>query len=82
MKLVMPGRVPGIHVLAASKQERRGWPGRSPAVTKRMQPPEPRQRGCACARMIASLFGQNAFGRSVAGEHKHDSHGDDAERGQ
>jgi len=27
-KLVMPGLVPGIHVLAAFKQERRGWPGR------------------------------------------------------
>jgi hypothetical protein len=26
--------VPGIHVLAALKQERRGWPGRSPAMTK------------------------------------------------
>jgi hypothetical protein len=33
-KLVMPGLVPGIHVLAASKQERGGWPGRSPAMTK------------------------------------------------
>jgi hypothetical protein len=33
-KLVMPGLVPGIHVLASSKQERRGWPGRSPAMTK------------------------------------------------
>jgi hypothetical protein len=32
--LVMPGVVPGIHVLAASKEERRGWPGRSPAMTK------------------------------------------------
>jgi hypothetical protein len=27
-------RVPGIHVLAAFKQERRGWPGRSPAMTE------------------------------------------------
>src|SRR5580692_10898757 len=26
-KFVMPGLVPGIHVLAAVKQERRGWPG-------------------------------------------------------
>jgi hypothetical protein len=26
-KLIMPGLVPGIHVLAALKQERRGWPG-------------------------------------------------------
>jgi hypothetical protein len=25
-KLVMPGLVPGIHVLAGLKQERRGWP--------------------------------------------------------
>ncbi len=33
-------------------------------------------------RMITSLFGQNVFGRSVTGEHQHDSHGDDAERGQ
>jgi len=31
---VMPGLVPGIHVLAALKQERRGWPGRSPAMTE------------------------------------------------
>jgi len=23
----MPGLVPGIHVLAALEQERRGWPG-------------------------------------------------------
>jgi len=30
----MPGLVPGIHVLAALEQERRGWPGRSPAMTK------------------------------------------------
>jgi hypothetical protein len=27
VKLVMAGLVPGIHVLAALKQERRGWPG-------------------------------------------------------
>src|SRR5260370_40067193 len=46
-KLVMPGHsslpcadcvnlsaMPGIHVLAAFKQERRGWPGRSPAMTE------------------------------------------------
>src|SRR5712664_2845700 len=38
-KLVMPGLVPGIHVLTVLtvlKQERRGWPGRartSPAMT-------------------------------------------------
>jgi hypothetical protein len=31
--LVMPGLVLGIHVFAASQQERRGWPGRSPAMT-------------------------------------------------
>src|SRR6266404_3268011 len=30
----MPGLVPGIHVLAASRIERRGWPGRGPAMTK------------------------------------------------
>src|SRR6266702_6909360 len=29
----MPGLVPGIHVLAAVKKGRRGWPGRSPAMT-------------------------------------------------
>jgi hypothetical protein len=29
-----PGYVPGIHVLPVPKQERRGWPGRSPAMTK------------------------------------------------
>src|SRR6266851_681702 len=29
----MPGLVPGIHVFASLKQERRGWPGRSPAMT-------------------------------------------------
>src|SRR6266576_2786601 len=34
-KLVMPGLVPGIHVFAAVGEERRGWPGRSPAMTKR-----------------------------------------------
>jgi hypothetical protein len=28
-KLVVPGLVPGIHVLVASKEERRGWPGRA-----------------------------------------------------
>jgi hypothetical protein len=33
-QLVMPGLVPGIHVLAAREQERRGWPERSPAKTK------------------------------------------------
>jgi hypothetical protein len=33
-RVVMPGLVSGIHVLAAFKQERRGWPGRSPAMTK------------------------------------------------
>jgi hypothetical protein len=47
-----------------------------------MQPPEPRQRGCARKRMITSLFGQSAFGRSVMAEHQHESHGHDAERGQ
>jgi len=25
----MPGLVPGIHVLAAARQERRGWPGQA-----------------------------------------------------
>jgi hypothetical protein len=25
----MPGLVPGIHVLAAQQQARRGWPGRA-----------------------------------------------------
>ena len=33
-------------------------------------------------RMITSLLCQGAFGRSVTGEHQHDSHGDDAEPGQ
>src|SRR5947199_553586 len=33
VKLVMPGLVPGIHVLAF-EQERRGWPGRGPAMTE------------------------------------------------
>src|SRR5258706_15092397 len=27
--LVMPGLVPGIHVLSSFKQERRGWPGQA-----------------------------------------------------
>jgi hypothetical protein len=31
---VMPGLGPGIHVLKALKQQRRGWPGRSPAMTE------------------------------------------------
>jgi hypothetical protein len=31
---VMPGLVPGIHVLGSRGQEERGWPGRSPAMTK------------------------------------------------
>jgi hypothetical protein len=26
-KFVMPGLVPGIHVLQVPQQERRGWPG-------------------------------------------------------
>jgi hypothetical protein len=30
----MPGLVPGIHALTVWQQERRGWPGRSPAMTK------------------------------------------------
>ena len=34
-KLVVPGLVPGIHVLAELRRERRGWPGRSPAMTKK-----------------------------------------------
>src|ERR1700733_9766577 len=34
-RLVVPGLVPGIHVLAELRQERRGWPGRSPAMTKK-----------------------------------------------
>ena len=29
VKLVMPGLVPGIHVLAPFAQERRGWPGQA-----------------------------------------------------
>jgi hypothetical protein len=33
-EFVMPGLVPGIHVLASFEQERRGWPGRSPTMTK------------------------------------------------
>ncbi len=33
-KLVMPRPVPGIHILASLGQERRGCPGRSPAITK------------------------------------------------
>jgi hypothetical protein len=28
--------MPGIHVLAAVEQERRGWPGRSTAMTKQI----------------------------------------------
>jgi hypothetical protein len=27
--LVMPGLVPGIHVLTVSQQKRRGWPGQA-----------------------------------------------------
>src|SRR5438309_1020612 len=33
-KLVMPGLVPGIHVLAGCRQERRGYRGTGPAMTK------------------------------------------------
>jgi hypothetical protein len=34
-RLVVPGLVPGIDVLAELRQERRGWPGRSPAMTNK-----------------------------------------------
>jgi hypothetical protein len=63
--LVMPGLVPGIHVFAASKQERRGWPGRSPAMTKSRTLPH-ELVGCAicenlsmdmpCGSVAASRF--------------------------
>src|SRR3954451_15003371 len=33
-KFVMPGLVPGIHVLWRFKQVRRGWPGQGPAMTE------------------------------------------------
>jgi hypothetical protein len=33
-KFVMPGLVPGIHVQTSLRTERRGWPGRSPAMTE------------------------------------------------
>jgi hypothetical protein len=33
-KLIMPGLVPGIHVLPAWHHEGRGWPGQRPAMTK------------------------------------------------
>jgi hypothetical protein len=37
LPIVMPGLVPGIHVLLSSSgQKRRGWPGRSPAMTAEM----------------------------------------------
>jgi hypothetical protein len=32
------GLVPGIHVPGYPQQERRGWPGRSPAMTKERNP--------------------------------------------
>jgi len=31
----MPGLVPGIHVFAALKQERRGWPGKGERKRRR-----------------------------------------------
>jgi hypothetical protein len=46
-QIAMPGLVPGIHVLALSKQEARGWPGRSPAMTKSAAQ-HPRQMPCNC----------------------------------
>jgi hypothetical protein len=47
---VLPGLVPGIHVLRALK-ERRGWPGTSPAKTIKVNLPfeqwhRPRVSGC------------------------------------
>ena len=33
---VMPGLDPGIHVLRHTRERRRGWPGRSPAMTERV----------------------------------------------
>jgi hypothetical protein len=38
-KFVMPGLVPGIHVLLLYQQERRGWPGQSPAMTQKTNCP-------------------------------------------
>jgi hypothetical protein len=43
-ELVMPGLVPGIHVLVADKQERRGWPGRSPAMTEKRVASKPLEK--------------------------------------
>jgi hypothetical protein len=33
-EFVMPGLVPGIHVLSSLKQERRGWPGQARPLKK------------------------------------------------
>ncbi|MEA2885780.1 MAG: D-alanine-D-alanine ligase [Bradyrhizobium sp.] len=41
IQLVMPGPVPGIHVLTRVKQQRRGWPGRRPAMTGNKANPSP-----------------------------------------
>src|SRR5712672_81266 len=40
----MPGLVPGIHVLTILRQERRGWPGRSSAMTESSSPQQPLPR--------------------------------------
>src|SRR5882757_6800195 len=65
--VVMPGLVPGIHVLASLKQERRGWPGRSPAMTKsesfsndEKQPEKP-------AAFRSGSEGRQAIGRMQCG---------------
>jgi hypothetical protein len=69
-KFVMPGLVPGIHVFAVPKQERRGWPGigerkrrrRSdgygPAMTRNLDvPPDSPSRQLPLAAQPDPLFG-------------------------
>jgi len=57
-KFVMSGLVPGIHVLATIKQERRGWPGRSPAMTKNESNLRGVETTWKCRALFASVQGR------------------------
>src|ERR1700733_10559684 len=67
-----PAFVPGIHVFAGPEQERRGWPGRSPAMTGRSTFARSKIRADRCdagSRAPQSLIGveisDGALGRNA-----------------
>src|SRR6267143_7126004 len=66
----MPGLVPGIHVLTAYQQERRGWPGRAHGCLARSVLEEAHGIDSTCFQLVTNHLDTRRDQRRAASEYR------------